>query len=333
MAATETPSPTGARPVQQTGLPPEIESLENRYYAFLRQQGYSSSDSLHRVLSVYLPWFRGFQRVADLGCGHGEFMAQLREQGHIVSGVDVDPGMVAAARQAGFDVTQGDAIAWLKARPESLDAIFSSNVIEHLPPDTVSAWLRASYDALRPGGLLLFATPNPESAIVHLYEFWRDPTHVRLYDRQLLEFMLTDAGFERVQSRPNPASAWEGADHMLEGFTDPQASVTLPDLPAVVPDVPVTLAEGASWGKRSRWRLIQRLYGILTAPFLDPVRHTVIQHTSSLEQNQEALRQIVQRLQRLASAQRFLYPPREYYVLGYKPGATGEQHNTAPPLA
>ncbi|MGL4649007.1 MAG: methyltransferase domain-containing protein, partial [Caldilineaceae bacterium] len=230
------------------------ESLENRYYAFLRGQGYSSSDALHQVLSVYRPWFKDFARVGDLGCGHGEFLALLRAQGHIVSGVDMDPGMVAAAQAGGFDVALGDAVAWLHARPEALDALFSSNVVEHLAPETVQQWLRAAFQALRPGGMLLFATPNPESAIVHLYEFWRDPTHVRLYNRQLLEFMFVDAGFAQVQSHLNPAAAWEGADVMTAGVADPLPALPLPDLPAVVPDLPARLGNEFSAGKRFVWR-------------------------------------------------------------------------------
>lgn len=303
------------------------ESLENRYYAYLRTQGYSSSDALNDVLNVYLPHFRPFARVGDLGCGHGEFLTLLRAQGHTVSGVDVDPGMVAAARAAGFEVTLGDAVAWLNARPQSFDAIFSSNVVEHLPPETVRAWLGAALRALTPGGMLLFATPNPESAVVHLYEFWRDPTHVRLYNRQLLEFMLVDSGFQRVSSQLNPASAWEGPDVMLAGVAEPLPPLPLLAHPAAVPELPAQLgAEFPAW-KRALWRLTRPLYRALTAPFVEPIRHTTAQHTQSLEQARAALEQaqaqaneVAQRLSKLAAATRFLYPPREYYVVGYKPG-------------
>ncbi len=303
------------------------ESLENRYYAYLRMQGYSSSDALNDVLKVYLPHLKPFARVGDLGCGHGEFLTLLRAQGHTVSGVDVDPGMVAAARAAGFDVAQGDAVEWLNARPQSLDAIFSSNVVEHLPPETVRAWLGAALRALTPGGMVLFATPNPESAVVHLYEFWRDPTHVRLYNRQLLEFMLVDSGFERVSSQLNPASAWEGPDVMLAGVAEPLPPLPPLAHPAAVPELPAQLgAEFPAW-KRALWRLTQPFYRALTAPFVEPIRHTTAQHTQSLEQARAALEQaqaqaneVAQRLSKLDAATRFLYPPREYYVVGYKPG-------------
>jgi SAM-dependent methyltransferase len=240
---------------------------------------------------------------------------------------------VEAARAAGFDVTLGDAVEWLNAREGKLDALFSSNVVEHLPPETVAEWLRAAQRALRPGGMLLFSTPNPESAIVHLYEFWRDPTHVRLYNRQLLEFMLSDAGFEAIQSQPNAASAWEGADAMLAGVADPLPPITLPDAPATVPELPAGLGDDFPPHKRLLWRLLKPLYSRLTAPFVEPVRITVQQHQLVLAQARTAIEaaqtqnhQIAERLQRLAHAQRFLYPPREYFVVGYKPGPRPAQH-------
>lgn len=328
MTATPHPSALPAAPA---------ESLENRYYAYLRAQGYSSSDALHDVLHVYLPWFEGFTRVGDLGCGHGEFLALLRAQGHEVSGVDVDAGMVEAARAAGFAVAHGDAVEWLQARPNALDAVFSSNVVEHLPPETVRAWLGAAWQALRPGGLLLFATPNPESAIVHLYEFWRDPTHVRLYNRQLLEFMLVDSGFARVASHVNPASAWDGPDVMLAGVAEPLPPLPPLAHPAALPDLPARLgAEFPAW-KRALWRLTRPVYRALTAPFVEPIRYTTALHTQSLEQTRAALEQtqaqaadVTQRLQKLAAATRFLYPPREYFVVGYKPGAEPGREPGAP---
>ena len=69
--------------------------------------------------------------------------------------------------------------------------------------------LKLAYDALLPGGTLLLATENPESLIVQLCEFWRDATHVRLYHRSLLEFLLSFAGFGQIRSGENPAAAWD----------------------------------------------------------------------------------------------------------------------------
>jgi hypothetical protein len=158
-----------------------------------------------------LQYFSPGERVLDLGCGRGEFMELLREHGCRVEGVDADPQMVEAGRSKGLPVHESDALAFLRSRAEEYDGIFCSNFLEHFAPSDVASFFEAGYHALKPGGKFLVAVPNPESLIVHLNEFWRDATHVRLYNRQLLEFMMTYSGFEIVAAGENPATAWQPA--------------------------------------------------------------------------------------------------------------------------
>ena len=47
--------------------PPSHGDLENRYYAYLRQQSLSSTDSLLGVLRFYLPYLEECHRVLDIG--------------------------------------------------------------------------------------------------------------------------------------------------------------------------------------------------------------------------------------------------------------------------
>ena len=195
------------------------DSLENRYYRFLRDRGYIDASFSRDVLSVYLPHFAGLDRVLDIGCGHGEFLQLLRAAGHEATGLDIDPGMVKACLHQGLTVFEADALEWLPAQDSAFDGIFSSNVIEHLNVPQVVALVSACYAALRPGGLVLLAVPNPESLVVQLNEFWRDATHVRLYGRQLLEFFLHDAGFSEIESAENPVARWTST-----GILDPEAS-------------------------------------------------------------------------------------------------------------
>lgn len=195
------------------------DNMESRYYRFLRDRGYIDADFLRDVLSVYLPHFSGLDRILDVGCGHGEFLQLLRAAGHEAVGIDIDPGMVKACLDQGLTAFEADALEWLPTQEAAFDGIFSSNVIEHLDVPQVVAFVRACYAALRPGGLVLFAVPNPESLVVQLNEFWRDATHVRLYSRQLLEFFLHDSGFLQIESAENPAARW-----ISTGIVDAEAS-------------------------------------------------------------------------------------------------------------
>jgi SAM-dependent methyltransferase len=299
--------------------------LENRYYAYLRGHAYSTEAALDAVLAHYVPCFAGFTRVLDVGCGHGEFLRLLRDAGHEVAGVDVDPAMVAACRAQSFDVAEGDAVDWLRESGRTFDAIFSSNMVEHMAVAQVTALVEAACAALRPGGLLLIATPNPASAIVQGHEFWRDPTHVRLYSRQLLEFMLHDAGFERVAGAGNPASAWEGVEAQLATVDNELPALPLPPEPPALPPLPPQPA-GVSRRAGTAWRLSDFVYRKFTEPYIAPLRAMLEEQSAALAANRAAIAEanaalnVAQgRIRRLSAAYRFLHAEREIYVVGYKP--------------
>lgn len=319
--------------------------LEHRYYHYLYRKGYSSNEALRTVLQWYLRYFEGFHRVLDIGCGNGEFLQILQEADHEGVGVDIDPAMVQQCQVQGLTAHEADVVTWLPTQAGQYDAIFSSNVIEHLDAKTVQAIVEGAYAALRPGGMLLLGTPNPESAIVQLYEYWRDPTHVRLYSRQLLEFFLDNAGFEAVQSDVNGETGWDGIDQMLPalqhaprpldpGGQEPPARShsTVAELhPLPAPDPRHSLRQ------RLSFRLVHLVFQKFLEPYLDTVRLDLEHHrqyivqlqqqvdwlqtrlTVTQQHVQQQVEQQHQQLQQLGGSARFLYPPREVFVYGYKP--------------
>ncbi|MCB0025247.1 MAG: class I SAM-dependent methyltransferase, partial [Caldilinea sp.] len=130
-------------------------------YRFLEYLGVSI-DGEAALHSIYVPMFAGRDRVVDLGCGLGGFVKLLRAQGIDAFGVDGDPMCVAEARSHDIPVVQDDVLGYLRAvEPESLDGVFSAHLVEHLPYEVVLELIELSFRALRPGGRLLLATPNP----------------------------------------------------------------------------------------------------------------------------------------------------------------------------
>lgn len=313
--------------------------LEHRYYDYLYSKGYSSNEALLRVLQWYLTYFQGFQRVLDIGCGNGEFLQILQAAGHEAVGVDIDPAMVEQCRAQGLTAHTADVRTWLPTQAGHFDAIFSSNVIEHLDAPTVETIVAGAYQALRPGGLLLLGTPNPESAIVHLHEYWRDPTHVRLYSRQLLEFFLHNAGFVEVQSDLNRETHWGGVDTMLEALsratTPLEATERVPPLRhrhGVADLHPWPAPPGAQSSLRQRlsYRLLHLVFKKFLEPYLDAARldlehqrQHIVQLTAQVDWLQRRLmsvqNQADQQGQQLGNNIQFLYPAREAFVYGYKP--------------
>jgi SAM-dependent methyltransferase len=94
--------------------------------------------------------------VADLGCGPGRDLGELRAAGLPAIGVDLSPGMLALAKEHG-PVVRGD----LRRPPladGSLGGIWSSAALLHVPRAEVGATLDAWHRLLRPGGVLELST-------------------------------------------------------------------------------------------------------------------------------------------------------------------------------
>jgi SAM-dependent methyltransferase len=127
---------------------------------------------------TYLRLLEGHEPVLDAGCGRGEFLDLLREQGIRYSGVDIDRGMVQRCREKGHaPVTLASANEHLAKLPDGeLGAVFSAQVIEHLPYAELVRFFELCLAKLRRGGVLVAETVNPHAPHA-LKMHWLDPTH------------------------------------------------------------------------------------------------------------------------------------------------------------
>jgi glycosyltransferase involved in cell wall biosynthesis/SAM-dependent methyltransferase len=165
----------------------------------------------------YLEVLRKHRPVLDLGCGRGEMLDLLREKGIRAVGIDSDPGMIARAAAKGHKVVQEDAVRYLAAqRDQSIGAIFSAQVIEHLPYETLLELLRLGRSKLKPGGVLIMETVNPHSHRA-LRTFWVDPTHNKPIFPEVLVVLCREFGFdEAIVQFPCGTGDFE-RDRLLEG--------------------------------------------------------------------------------------------------------------------
>lgn len=144
----------------------------------------------------YLALVRDHQPVLDLGCGRGEFLALLAEEGIAAAGVDSDAGMVERCRKLGLSVTLADANEHLESLADaSLGTVFSAQLVEHLPPAELEWMLTLARGKLRPGGLLIAETVNPHR-VSSLKTFWVDPTHQHPIFPETALALAAIAGFQ-----------------------------------------------------------------------------------------------------------------------------------------
>lgn len=132
---------------------------------------------------------QGGARALDVGCGLGLAAMYLAEHFDAVDGTDLDhvDAAFAAGKPAavvGQEIMSrlgkknvslhcGDTLAFLAARPESYDLIFSCFVLEHV--EDIEALTHAMAAALKPGGRMFHIVPNTHDTIIQLLTRNLDP--------------------------------------------------------------------------------------------------------------------------------------------------------------
>lgn len=177
------------------------------FYRALEERYRGSRDLIRKRLEAYRPFITPllgiYQPAAavDLGCGRGEWLELLQHEGFQSQGVDLDEGMLAACVERGLPAIQGDAIAYLRDLGDESQCIVSAfHVVEHIPFEDLETLVIQSLRVLKPGGLLILETPNPENLVVGTSNFYLDPTHLRPVPPLLLSFLPEHHGFARVHT-------------------------------------------------------------------------------------------------------------------------------------
>ncbi len=123
-------------------------------------------------------------------------------------GIDLGEESVATCRHKGLDAEVADLFVFLESLPEaSLDGIFCSQVVEHLPPERLPEMVRLCATRLQRNGVIAIETPNPECLAIFATHFYLDPTHHRPVPHPLLAFYLEEFGVGNIEVRKlSPAS-------------------------------------------------------------------------------------------------------------------------------
>ncbi|MEP1125620.1 MAG: class I SAM-dependent methyltransferase [Ilumatobacter sp.] len=137
--------------------------------------------------------------LLEIGVGLGDLLSLLQDDFEC-SGIDVSSFSVEHARSlAGrATITVGDAGNLQHIAAGSFDVVVALHVVEHL--DDPAAAIAEIHRILRPGGLWLFATPNPGYTLRRYKDhatdaIGSDPTHVNVRPPAQWRSWCEDAGF------------------------------------------------------------------------------------------------------------------------------------------
>ena len=115
-------------------------------------------------------------RVLEAGCGTGRVALELARRGHRVTGVDVDPSMLAEARLARQDnlhFVDGDLMDLGDLVADGFAVVAApGNVIVYLTPGTEADVVAQLVRVLRPGGLLVAGFALGRHVSTQQYDDW-----------------------------------------------------------------------------------------------------------------------------------------------------------------
>ena len=190
----------------------KLQNLTNEFshdldslYVFLEDHLRGSHKEIKRRLQVYIPFIKEADvgskdsPILDIGCGRGEWLELLKEAGLYAKGLDFNGIMIKICKDRGLDVVQDESLSFLKNLPDnSLGAVTGFHLIEHYEFESLNKLFSETFRVLKPGGLAIFETPNPDNILVGSNTFYLDPSHKRPLPSLLVRLLMEANSFSDI---------------------------------------------------------------------------------------------------------------------------------------
>jgi SAM-dependent methyltransferase len=156
-------------------------------------------DLIWRVLvdEYFAQWIPPSAVVLDLGCGHCEFINNVRAESRF--GMDLNPDTVQQAAPGVQILAQSCSEPWAIAS-DSLDIVFTSNFFEHLyTKRDLRDTLIQAWRCLRPGGRIIALGPNIRFLPGEYWDFY---DHYLALTELSLGEVMAETGFTLEEQIP-----------------------------------------------------------------------------------------------------------------------------------
>ena len=188
----------------------DLADLRHRLYLTYVSHHVGNGDGGEATALVYRRDIRpllpppGVGPVVDIGCGRGDLVRLLHEDGFDAEGIDISPEQAALARSAGVArIRQGDFRAILGTHRGHYAAITATDLLEHLNKPEVLQTFDDVATALAPGGIFVGRVPNAVSPLGgHIRD--GDFTHETSFTARSIRQLAAATGFDTVLVRSSP---------------------------------------------------------------------------------------------------------------------------------
>lgn len=150
------------------------------------------------------------KKVLDVGCGNGELIRMLAEEGHECVALDLSENRLAKfkdkAKKLGIVQIQGDAIN-VPLQDSSIDVIMCSEVLEHIKD--YENVLKEVHRVLKPHGRIIVSVPYKEELMEmvcpHCGKRFVPYGHLHSFDKSKLVSSMNHCGFNVRYSHVGPS--------------------------------------------------------------------------------------------------------------------------------
>lgn len=153
----------------------------------------------------YILFFKKGDKILDIGCSTGNFVAQDSEN---IIGIDVDEDSVKIAEKRGLKVSKHNLKNKLPFEDGTIDNINCRYVLEHL--ENPLFLMKEIFRVLKSKGRVVLVTDRLTK------HFWDDYTHKKPFSEKSLEQLAYDAGFRNYEVYSFPSGGIFGAGFLYK---------------------------------------------------------------------------------------------------------------------
>ena len=177
----------------------------DKFYKSFEDKFRGQRSEIKKRLLAYEPFLQILKQqdekpaAVDLGCGRGEWLEILKQNGFAARGCDVSEEMLKECEKNALEAKNQGAIEFLSELEDSSLALVSAfQLVEHLEFSELCELIKQARRVLKDGGILILETPNPENLRVATLNFYLDATHVKPIPPMLLEYLCEFEGFNNT---------------------------------------------------------------------------------------------------------------------------------------